>query len=37
MAEGGVDPHDREQSFWAEPNQYLAYMYLRFNRGPRNP
>jgi hypothetical protein len=37
MAEGGVDPHDREQSFWAELNQYLAYMYLRFNRGPRNP
>jgi len=32
MAEGGVDPRDREQSFWAELNQYLAYMYLRFNR-----
>ena len=32
MAEGGIDPHDREQTFWAELNQYLAYVYLRFNR-----
>src|ERR1700752_3237237 len=32
MAEHGVDPHDREQTFWAELNQYLAYVYLRFNR-----
>jgi len=32
MAEHGVDPHDREQTFWAELNQYLAYIYLRFNR-----
>jgi hypothetical protein len=31
MAEGGIDPHDREQIFWAELNQYLAYLYLRFN------
>jgi len=30
MSEGGLDPHDREQSFWAELNQYLAYTYLRF-------
>jgi hypothetical protein len=30
MAEGGIDPHDREQTFWAELNQYLAYIYLRF-------
>src|SRR5678809_236382 len=26
MAESGVDPHDREQSFWAELNQFLAYI-----------
>jgi|SRR5207302_8187908 len=32
MAEAGLDPRDREQSFWAELNQYLAYTYLRFNR-----
>jgi hypothetical protein len=32
MCERGVDPHDREQSFWAELNQYLAYIYLRFQR-----
>jgi hypothetical protein len=32
MAEGGLDPRDREQSFWAELNQYLAYTYLRFKR-----
>jgi hypothetical protein len=37
MAEGGVDPRDREQSFWAELNQYLAYIYLRFNKADRNP
>lgn len=30
MAEAGLDPHDREQSFWAELNQYLAYTYLRY-------
>ena len=32
MSESGVDPRDREQSFWAELNQYLAYIYLRFKR-----
>ncbi len=32
MAEGGVDPRNREQTFWAELNQYLAYIYLRFKR-----
>ena len=31
MAEGSVDPRDREQPFWAELNQYLAYIYLKFN------
>ncbi|HST12132.1 MAG TPA: hypothetical protein VLL05_17285 [Terriglobales bacterium] len=30
MAESGVDPRDREQAFWAELNQYLAYIYLKF-------
>jgi hypothetical protein len=30
MAESGVDPRNREQAFWAELNQYLAYIYLRF-------
>lgn len=29
MAAGGVDPRDREQAFWAELNQYLAYIYLK--------
>jgi hypothetical protein len=42
MAESGLDPRDREQSFWAELNQYLAYTYLRFKRtgrsgGPAQP
>jgi len=32
MAESGLDPHEREQSFWAELNQYLAYTYLRFKQ-----
>jgi hypothetical protein len=32
MVESGVDPRNREQSFWAELNQYLAYIYLRFQR-----
>lgn len=32
MSESGVDPRDREQTFWAELNQYLAYIYLRFKR-----
>jgi len=30
MAEAGLDPGDREQAFWAELNQYLAYTFLRF-------
>lgn len=34
MAEAGLDPRDREQSFWAELNQYLAYTYLRFKQTP---
>lgn len=32
MAEAGLDPREREQSFWAELNQYLAYTYLRFKQ-----
>jgi|1186.fasta_scaffold186440_2 hypothetical protein len=30
MSQAGLDPRDREQAFWAELNQYLAYTYLRF-------
>jgi hypothetical protein len=32
MAEEGQDPRDREQPFWAELNQYLAFTYLRFKQ-----
>ncbi len=32
MSEAGLDPRDREQCFWAELNQYLAYTYLRFKK-----
>lgn len=32
MAGGGLDPRDRDQPFWAELNQYLAYIYLRFKQ-----
>jgi hypothetical protein len=32
MAESGLDPRDREQSFWAELTQYLAYIYLKFHK-----
>jgi hypothetical protein len=37
MAEAGLDPRDREQAFWAELNQYLAYTYLRFKQGGHKP
>jgi hypothetical protein len=30
MAGAGMDPRKRDQPFWAELNQYLAYTYLRF-------
>ena len=30
MSESGLDPREREQPFWAELNQYLAYTYLRY-------
>ncbi|MFY9562084.1 MAG: hypothetical protein WAQ52_17765 [Terriglobales bacterium] len=32
MSEAGLDPRDREQTFWAELNQYLAHTYLRFKQ-----
>jgi hypothetical protein len=32
MAASGQDPREREQTFRAELNQYLAYTYLRFKR-----
>jgi hypothetical protein len=37
MAEAGLDPREREQWFWAELNQYLAYTYLRFKRTTHTP
>jgi len=37
MAEAGLDPREREQWFWAEINQYLAYTYLRFKRIEHRP
>jgi hypothetical protein len=38
MAAAGSDPREREQAFWAELNQYLAYTYLRFKQtGNRTP
>ena len=37
MAAAGQDPREREQSFRAELNQYLAYTYLRFKRAGRGP
>jgi hypothetical protein len=32
MAGAGMDPRRRDQRFWAELNQYLAYTYLRFKQ-----
>jgi hypothetical protein len=37
MSESGLDPRDREQPFWAELNQYLAYTYLRYKRAGVQP
>ena len=37
MAAAGQDPREREQSFRAELNQYLAYTYLRFKRIAHRP
>lgn len=36
MAGAGMDPRERDQSFWAELNQYLAYTYLRFKQAGCN-
>src|SRR5260370_19193688 len=35
MAGAGMDPRKRDQSFWAELNQYLAYTDLRFKQADR--
>jgi hypothetical protein len=35
MSQSGLDPRDREQAFWAELNQYLAYTFLRFKDPPK--
>jgi len=32
MAGAGMDPRVRDQAFWAELNQYLAYTYLRYKQ-----
>ena len=32
MAGAGMDPRKRDQPFWAELNQYLAYTYLRYKQ-----
>jgi len=32
MAGAGMDPRQRDQPFWAELNQYLAYTYLRYKQ-----
>src|SRR5215831_16955287 len=37
MAETGLDPHDREQLFWADLTQYVTYTYLRFKRVQEKP
>lgn len=37
MAGSGMDPRKRDQSFWAELNQYLAYTYLRFKQDRKSP
>ncbi len=33
MGEASVDPHDRDQEFWADLTQYLAYTYLKAGKG----
>lgn len=32
MASSGMDPRKRDQYFWAELNQYLAYTYLKYKQ-----
>ena len=36
MAEAGMDPRDREQTFWADLTHYVAYTYLRFSKNREN-
>jgi len=36
MAGAGMDPRKRDQLFWAELNQYLAYTYLRYKQAGIN-
>ena len=36
MAGAGMDPRQRDQPFWAELNQYLAYTYLRYKQAECN-
>jgi|SRR6516162_2986759 hypothetical protein len=36
MASAGLDPRKRDQLFWAELNQYLAYTYLRYKQAGIN-
>lgn len=37
MTGAGMDPRERDQPFWAELNQYLAYTYLRFKQAGYKP
>jgi hypothetical protein len=37
MAEGGIDPRDRERAFWAALTHYLAFTYLRFKESEKEP
>jgi hypothetical protein len=37
MSEAGLDPRDREYTFWAALTQYLAYIYLRFHKTAFTP
>jgi len=38
MAGSGMDPRKRDQLFWAELNQYLAYTYLKYKQaGTKTP
>ena len=38
MASSGMDPRKRDQYFWAELNQYLAYTYLKYKQaGHKDP
>jgi hypothetical protein len=36
MATSGMDPRKRDQWFWAELNQYLAFIYLKYKQARGN-